>query len=184
VEKQKIKSQWNAARRKEGLPTSRRPAAASADEVEDDEAGPGMTQSSDDHDGTSGDVREMTALDESGASYTSRPSTQRHHSIGPHRNQSDKDTTSDLRELRRKAYSSSAFHTHKADPLGRRQGSTFASRGQGAAATRGDGKRGGGTSAPAFGSSRGGRNQRGGRGQPDMRLRMNVMLEKIKRDFT
>lgn len=66
-----------------------------------------------------------------------------------------------LRDLTREAYSRSSLHTYKADPL--RQGST--SRGRG-------GNRGG---------QRGGER---GHGQPNMKLRMDAMLEKIKRDFT
>ncbi|KAF5391411.1 hypothetical protein D9757_001952 [Collybiopsis confluens] len=66
----------------------------------------------------------------------------------------------DLRELARKAYSRDSLHSFKSDPLNRRAG----------------------------GSSNGkGRGERGGfrgRGQPNMKLRMGVMLEKIKRDFT
>lgn len=66
-----------------------------------------------------------------------------------------------LRELKREAYSQSTLHTFKSDPLKKRD----------------QGKR--------IGGSRG----RGngfidrGKGQPNMKLRMNVMLEKIKQDF-
>lgn len=64
-----------------------------------------------------------------------------------------------LRELKREAYSESTLHTFKSDPLKRRNQS----------------KRGG--------RDNGFIERKGGRGQPNMKLRMNVMLEKIKRDF-
>ena len=60
-----------------------------------------------------------------------------------------------LRELFRKAYSRESLHTYKSDPLHRGKGRPTLHRG--------------GT-------------ERTGRGQPDMRLRMNALLEKIKRD--
>jgi hypothetical protein len=62
-----------------------------------------------------------------------------------------------LRELKRKAYSQSTLHTFKSDPLKKRD----------------QGKRVGGSN---------GFTERG-KGQPNMKLRMNVMLEKIKQDF-
>jgi len=60
-----------------------------------------------------------------------------------------------LRELFRKAYSRESLHTYRADPLHR------------------------GKARPSqhLGGTRG-----TGRGQPDMKLRMNALLEKIKRD--
>lgn len=60
-----------------------------------------------------------------------------------------------LRELFRKAYSRESLHTYKSDPLHRGKG------------------------RPALHRSG---TKRTGRGQPDMRLRMNALLEKIKRD--
>ncbi|EAU88210.1 hypothetical protein CC1G_03882 [Coprinopsis cinerea okayama7 len=64
-----------------------------------------------------------------------------------------------LRDLKREAYSRSTLHTYKSDPLRKR----------GAMSNRGRG--------------RGGFERGKGRGQPNMKLRMNVMLEKIKRDI-
>jgi len=66
-----------------------------------------------------------------------------------------------LRELKREAYSQSALHTFKSDPLKKRD----------------QGKRGGGS------RGRGSKFIEKGRGQPNMKLRMNVMLEKIKQNF-
>jgi hypothetical protein len=68
-----------------------------------------------------------------------------------------------LRELTREAYSRSSLHTFKADPLKRRRGAPDRGRG----GTRG----------------RGSDQRRGGRGQPNMKLRMSAMLEKIKQDY-
>ena len=60
-----------------------------------------------------------------------------------------------FRELSRKAYSRESLHTYKSDPLHRGKGRPTLHQ----SGTKGT-----------------------GRGQPDMRLRMNVLLEKIKRD--
>ncbi|KAF9069838.1 hypothetical protein BDP27DRAFT_1324686 [Rhodocollybia butyracea] len=64
----------------------------------------------------------------------------------------------DLREMTRKAYSRETLHTYKSDPLNRRGGAHS-----------------------GRGNSRGGAR---GRGQPNMKLRMGAMLEKIKREYT
>jgi hypothetical protein len=61
-----------------------------------------------------------------------------------------------LRELKREAYSQSTLHSFKSDPLKKRDQSS-GGRGKGFIER--------------------------GRGQPNMKLRMNVMLEKIKQDF-
>lgn len=68
-----------------------------------------------------------------------------------------------LREMQNQAYSRSSLHTFKSHSLHK---------------TRGSDRMG-----PGRGRGRGFQEARG-RGQPDMRLRMNAMLEKIKRDFT
>ena len=60
-----------------------------------------------------------------------------------------------LRDLFRKAYSRESLHTYKSDPLHRGKGRPAQHRGR----TKGTGG-----------------------GQPDMKLRMNALLEKIKRD--
>ncbi|KAF5358438.1 hypothetical protein D9756_001920 [Leucocoprinus leucothites] len=68
-----------------------------------------------------------------------------------------------LRDLFREAYSKESLHSYKSDPL---------KKGRGDQRVRGRGGRGGsGASAR-------------GRGQPNMKLRMNAMLEKIKRDYS
>lgn len=63
-----------------------------------------------------------------------------------------------LRELSKKAYSPNSLHNHRADPLHRRKGESSSNR-----------------DVPSRGRSR---------GQPNMKLRMNAMLEKIKQDLT
>lgn len=87
-----------------------------------------------------------------------------------------------LRDLTREAYLPSALHTGKADPLHRRH----------------DVKQRGGVPSARPGSrdlrevdhgsgARGGRGRGASsvrRGQPDMKLRMSAMLEKIKRDYS
>ncbi|QRW00742.1 hypothetical protein RhiJN_28760 [Ceratobasidium sp. AG-Ba] len=73
-----------------------------------------------------------------------------------------------LRDLARDAYSPASLHTHKSNPLHRKQhGADYARRRVEAAAGRG---------------GRGRSSGRGsGRGQPDMAKRMGVLLEQIKR---
>jgi len=72
-------------------------------------------------------------------------------------NVTNKEKQQSLRDLFRKAYSKESLHTYKSDPLkkGRRQ---------------------------QQGAGRGG--NAASRGQPNMKLRMNAMLEKIKQDYS
>jgi hypothetical protein len=79
---------------------------------------------------------------------------------------------SKLRELGKEAYSPSNLHKYKSDPLHRRKGPLSSGNG-GDTRPLPQGRR---------GHSFGGRGR--GRGQPNMKLRMNFMLEKIKRNFT
>jgi len=72
-------------------------------------------------------------------------------------------TIPNLRDLTREAYSRSSLHTYRSDPLNRRGG-----RGREQEKGRGRGRH-----------SQGER-----RGQPNMKLRMGAILEKIKQDFT
>ncbi|KAG8747656.1 hypothetical protein FRC10_000199 [Ceratobasidium sp. 414] len=70
-----------------------------------------------------------------------------------------------LREMAREAYSPASLHTHKSNPLHRRQhGKDYARRRVEAATAQGRGVTSG-----------------RGRGQPDMAKRMGVLLERIKR---
>jgi len=77
-----------------------------------------------------------------------------------------------LRELQRQAYSPAALHHHKSHPLHHSKGriGTHDARIHGSSQKKAN-----------AGESRN-RSRRGG--QPDMRLRMSAMLEKIKRDYS
>lgn len=71
-----------------------------------------------------------------------------------------------LRDLTREAYSRSSLHTYKSDPLHRGRGGGY-QRAHGVA-----------TVNPPI------REVGRGRGQPNMKLRMGAMLEKIKREYS
>ena len=86
-------------------------------------------------------------------SITSIPPSRRAKQRHGKQTESEADEIS-LRELRKKAYSSSSLHTYKSDPLKRRKGDIA------------DNKHG---------------HQKGPKGQPNMKLRMEAMLEQIKR---
>ena len=77
-------------------------------------------------------------------------------------------TAPSLREMAQEAYSPASLHTHKSNPLHRRQQGKDYARRRVEAAGRG------------VGPTRGGP-VKSGRGQPDMAKRMGVLLEKIKR---
>jgi hypothetical protein len=70
-----------------------------------------------------------------------------------------------VRDMTREAYSRASLHTYKSDPLHRNRSRGGSSRGDGV------------TIRTAGGRGR-------GRGQPNMKLRMGAMLEKIKRDYS
>jgi len=70
----------------------------------------------------------------------------------------NKEKQQSLRDLFRKAYSKESLHTYKSDPLKKRRGGRQQGTGQRA-------------------------NAAASRGQPNMKLRMNAMLEKIKQDY-
>ena len=73
-----------------------------------------------------------------------------------------------LREITRAAYSKASLHNYKSDPLHRRKDSL----------KPGKAPKNGHTARESAGSKRG----RGG--QPNMKLRMGALLERIKRDFS
>jgi hypothetical protein len=73
----------------------------------------------------------------------------------------EKERRERVRDLSRKAYAPESLHTFKADPLHRQ-------RSQGHTSSRG--------------RASGTRNFSRGKGQPNMKLRMNALLEKIKLD--
>ena len=169
MEKTKIKSKWKAQKKKEGLATS-----SKLDLPVYDEEGNDQDNSRSDSD----DVQ--LAVEISGEQprphlHPSRahihPELPVKHSkvkipeVPPTKKQKNSEDSQavdspSLRELKREAYSQSSLHTFKSDPLKRRdQGKRVGSRGRG-----------------------NGLIDRG-KGQPNMKLRMNVMLEKIKQNY-
>jgi len=174
VEKTKIKSKWKAQKKKEDLATSSKLDLPVYDKEEREHDAEDNSRSGSD------DVR-PPALEKSGEQSRPHlhPSLAHIHSellvkhskaripdTAPTKKQkSSKDSQPveppSLRELKREAYSQWALHTFKSDPLKKRDQSR-----------RGSGSRGRGK----------GLIERG-RGQPDMKLRMNVTLEKIKQNL-
>lgn len=201
VQVQKIRSQWKAQKRKEGLPSSclaipdgksKKRFSTATDDNSDQEmteeernAGTESVQS----DSGDAEKEEMSASEEEAertppshnASSRGKEIPQRGGSVlrdrgrgrgrggnTHHRDRQEASKDADrepekpsLRELQNKAYSHCSLHTAKS--IRPKTGS------------HGHNPR---------GAERGRVTQRGGgRGQPDMRLRMNAMLEKIKRDI-
>lgn len=164
VENVKIKSKWKAQKRKEGTfsSTSLQAADHDGDSRELEEGG---TEGSDSDE----QVDEVTDEEPLPRKSTLHPSRSHIHpelapKIAPKPRQTEKAEEApkpSLRELTREAYSRSSLHTFKADPLNRRRGSAAQQRGGG----------------------RGREARHEGRGQPNMKLRMDAMLEKIKRDM-
>ncbi|KAF5386620.1 hypothetical protein D9615_001892 [Tricholomella constricta] len=169
VENKKIKSKWKAQRRKEGLSTT--------PIVETSRSGDGDEESDAGHSGSeSGEQEEIDQSSELEEKPTPKKSTLHPSRAHIHPELSSKDSHKrrkvdedqpapapppSLRELSRQAYSRSSLHTFKADQ-GRRGGA------------RGGGRERGGL------RGRGGQRGETGRGQPNMKLRMDAMLEKIK----
>ncbi|KAF8894680.1 hypothetical protein BD779DRAFT_1669150 [Infundibulicybe gibba] len=178
VETVKIKSKWKAQRRKEGAvagPMNDGSEAGSGEVASNDDA----QESEEDEQNSDEDVNEPTKESDAASGPSSRPTIshaksymhpsqkERRQAQLPRRAERSKNNsnpselqptqTTSLRDLTREAYSKSSLHTYKSDPLNRRSGP--GSRGK-------DRRRG------------------GGRGQPNMKLRMDAMLEKIKRDLT
>ncbi|KZT67763.1 hypothetical protein DAEQUDRAFT_672700 [Daedalea quercina L-15889] len=154
TEAQKIKSQWKAQKRKEGIVTRH---SRVEDLVADQGENKAVSSDSTENEGEmSRDGRSVSGSAERENTVADPPS---------------------LRDLQRQAYSKASLHPHKS-----------AHRGSGA--KRWDhsstSERAGARERGEANISQTGHSQhRGrGRGQPDMRLRMNAMLEKIKRDFT
>jgi len=169
VEKTKIKSKWKAQKKKEGLATSSKLDLPVYDEEEKDQ-----NNSRSDCD----DVQLATEISGEQPRPHLHPSRAHIHPELPVKHskaRTELPTTKkqkisedsqaveppSLRELKREAYSQSTLHTFKSDPLKRRD----------------QGKMVGGSRGRGNGFSE------RGKGQPNMKLRMNVMLEKIKQDF-
>ncbi|KAJ3935240.1 MAG: hypothetical protein NXY57DRAFT_530271 [Lentinula lateritia] len=157
VEKTKIKSKWRAERRKMGLPSRSLPSRTD-DARKEEQNEVADKEVEDNKESESADetvtTRELPMKFQRGPP---RPNLAFASQSKQLKEQPKEHDAPDLRELTRKAYSRETLHTYKLDPLNRRG----ANRGRG--------------------HSRGGIR---GRGQPNMKLRMGAMLEKIKRDFT
>lgn len=159
VETAKIKSKWKAQKRREGI-------LSSHSELESHEDGADIIDENDKGDSVTG-AMDLEAEDTATA-YSSSPDVKKHgnkirpspydNAEGSANTNKEQDKQS-LRDLFRKAYSKESLHTYKS---GRQQG-----RGRG----RGQG---GGTEGKVASM----------RGQPNMKLRMNAMLEKIKQDYS
>lgn len=185
VEKTKIKSKWKAQKRKEGLVAAAKPAYDSDDR--------GKSPRNDDNLSGS-DSEEAEDVQQEKAPRSTKQSRPQASVMHPSRahihptlpvkqlpvSSSGKRETTDarpakrqrtakveeaaeplsLRELTKQAYSRDTLHTYKADPLKKHRkldNGGRPARASGAAAT--------------------------GRGQPNMKLRMNAVLAKIKHDF-
>ena len=164
MEKTKIKSKWKAQKKKEDLATSSKLDLPVYGEEERDQDN---TRS--DRDGV------QLAVEISGEQPRQHLHPSRAHihpelpvkhskpripEVAPTKKKKSEDNSQalqppSLRELKREAYSQSTLHTFKSDPLKKRDQV----------------------------GGRGNRFIESGKGQPNMKLRMNVMLEKIKQDF-
>lgn len=179
VEKQKIKSKWKAQKRKEGIVT-RRDDITTTSTSQPEEAG--ADNESEDDENVEDPHTNSTPVPESEPELTPAPPPKRKKlSKGADEVEEEPEKPS-LRELQRQAYSPASLHHYKSDPLHRhrgRGGGSFGNRGgRGGGSDRGRGSRGG------RGSNGRGQSRGRGRGQPDMRLRMSAMLEKIKHDMS
>ena len=176
MEKTKIKSKWKAQKKKEGLGTSSKLDLPIYDEERDHDAEDNSRSNSDDVQ-PSTLPREMSEGQPHPHLHPSRahihPEMPVKHpkaripdaALTKKQKISNEDSQSveppSLRELKREAYSQSALHTFKSDPLKKHDHS----------------RRGGESRRKGKGFIE------RGRGQPNMKLRMNVMLEKIKQNL-
>ena len=170
MEKTKIKSKWKAQKRREDLATSSKLDLPVYDEEERDQ---------DNSRGDCDDVQLAAEISGEQPRPHLHPSRAHIHpellvkhskaripEAPPTKKQKNSEDSQaveppSLRELKREAYSQSTLHTFKSDPLKKRN----------------QGKRVGGS------RGRGNGFIERGKGQPNMKLRMNVMLEKIKQTF-
>ena len=168
MEKTKIKSKWKAQRKKEGLATSSKLDLPVYDEEERNQDN--FRSDCDDVQVEISEEQPRPHLHPSRAHI--HPELPVKHAkvripdVPPTKKQKVSEDSQavkppSLRELKREAYSQSTLHTFKSDPLKKRD----------------KGKR--------VGESRGRGNAfiERGKGQPNMKLRMNAVLEKIKQNF-
>jgi hypothetical protein len=171
VIKQKTKSKWKAQKHREGIVTQRdassrsgalsdplKPPQSSVVREERDLRVESDEEQGDEPHNSSGD--EPVSI----APVQTKKQTIRHQEedvarAGP-----------SLRELQRQAYSPASLHHYKSRPLHHSKGGNHGATVPGSSRKK------------AIGGDTRNRSQRGG--QPDMRLRMSAMLEKIKRDYS
>ncbi|KAH9483984.1 hypothetical protein JR316_0003462 [Psilocybe cubensis] len=166
VEKTKIKSKWKAEKRKEDLASNYKLEIP----VYSDDDGPNVPQVSTSQPESPSTSSAPAHLHHSRAHIHPELPVKPHKSVQPDTEPrpakrrkilkgKDEDKSAEsvsLRELTREAYSRSTLHTFKADPLKKRYDGKDKNNKRGAST---------------------------GRGQPNMKLRMNAMLAKIKQDF-
>jgi hypothetical protein len=154
VDIKKIKSKWRAEKRKEGL------VGGSAS------VGQGRQRSDDipEEGFSDADEADEDHDEEHVLTPSKQPPTRTHRNDSRAEHISAEQKEYSLRDMTKEAYSRSSLHTYKSDPLHRNRGRGGSSQsGREAEAARGRGR---------------------GRGQPNMKLRMGAMLEKIKRDYS
>jgi hypothetical protein len=158
VDIKKVKSKWKAEKHKEGLvgcSNSIEQRRQQSGDIREE----GSFENSDEDEADEGQDDEQVAIPSKQSPNQTHMHTSR---TEPARKENS------LRDMMREAYSPSSLHTYKSDPLGQ-------SRGRGGVSQRGRGSR-------ATNSSADERDR--GRGQPNMKLRMGAILEKIKRDYS
>ncbi|KAF8503636.1 hypothetical protein F5888DRAFT_1799934 [Russula emetica] len=172
IAKQKTKSKWKTQKRREGIVTQRDALSCSAtlsdphhapQSVGHEEQGAPVGETvSDQHD----DESQISSEDE-------RAVTKSEQNL---RGQEEGSTSArpSLRELQKQAYSPATLHHYKSRKLHHSKGRIAP---HGTRIPESSRKR------DVGGGSRNRNSSRGG-GQPDMRLRMSAMLEKIKRDYS
>ncbi|KAI0309193.1 hypothetical protein OF83DRAFT_1072429 [Amylostereum chailletii] len=168
VEKQKIKSKWKAEKRREGIVTQRdvQTLASKVDEHQDDV------------DNEQGSSSDEDSSEDVVAGVNTEPRLPAPSRAKPKPAGEDEAAKPSLRDLQREAYSRESLHHHKSDPMHRRRG-----RGRNTESGIRGGRGRGGNFGSRSGTNGGGLGRGGGRGgggQPDMRLRMAAMLEKVK----
>ncbi|CAK5277460.1 unnamed protein product, partial [Mycena citricolor] len=153
----KIKSQWKAEQRRSGSRVAKDVKHSESRVGSEDDAGDNRVHSADEATVTKLGMAEQHPKIPKPAKY-GRSSNSRSQSQGESSRRTEQSHPSSQptsRDLAREAYSPASLHTYRSDPLGKRQ----------------------------RGGSSIGRGRGHGRGQPDMKKRMNVLLETIKRDY-
>jgi hypothetical protein len=173
VAKQKTKSKWKAQKRKEGILTQRDassrpttlsdPLKVSQSPVEYQKRGAPVEE---------GESDQHASGDESHNSNGEEPAVTK--SKQKLRDQEESATSAgpSLRELQKQAYSPATLHHHKSRPLHHSKGRTAPRDNRIPESSR---------KKDFVGGTR---NQSRRGGQPDMRLRMSALLEKVKRDYS